>query len=90
MKGLTVIQTSGCNVHYFVEFCTAAAAAAVEYFGGSLQNVVVVPASLRSSVLEAFDLFTVSCVRVCFTFSHNLISPASVTEIGFSWVHGPS
>lgn len=52
MKGLTVIQTSGCNVHYFVEFCTAAAA--VEYFGGSLQNVVVVPASLHSSVLEAF------------------------------------
>lgn len=88
MKGLTVIQSSGCNVHYLVlEFCTAAA---VEYFGGSLQNVVVVPTSLYSSVLEAFDLFTVSCVRVCFTFSHNLISPTLVTEFNFSWLHGAS
>lgn len=78
-----MIQSSGCDADYLVlAFCTAAA---VEYFGGSLQNVVVVPASLHGSVLEAFDLFTVLCVRVCFTFSHNLVSPASVTEISFSW-----
>lgn len=53
-----MIQGSGCNVLYLVrEFCTAAA---VENFGGSLQNVVVVPASLHSSELEAFDF--IHCV----------------------------
>lgn len=82
-----MIQSSGRDVHHLVSaFCTAAA---VENYGGSLQNVVV-PASLHSSVLEAFDLFTASGVRVCFTFSHNPNSPAVVTEIGFSWLQGSS
>lgn len=29
-----------------------------------------------------------TCVRVCFTFSHNLTNPASVTVL--SWLRGPS
>lgn len=60
-------------------------AAAVEPFGGSLQIVVVVLASLHGSLLEAFDLFTVSSVRVCTIFSHSFSSPVPTMEIRFSW-----
>lgn len=60
-------------------------AAAVELFGGSLQIVVVVLASLHGSLLEAFDLFTVSSVRVCTIFSHSFSSPVPTMEIRFSW-----
>lgn len=75
------MQSSGCCVHYLAaEFCSAAA---VELFGGSLQIVVVVLASLHSSLLEAFDLFTVSSVRVCTIFSHS--SPVPMMEIRVSW-----
>lgn len=64
MKGLTVIHHFGCKAHCLIrEFCTAAA---VENFGGSLQNVVVVPASLHSSELKAFDLFTVYLCKSLF------------------------
>lgn len=76
------MRSSGCHVHYLAaEFCSAAA---VELFGGSLQIVVVVMAWLHSSLLEAFDLFTVSSVRVCTIFSHSFSSPVPTMEIRFS------
>lgn len=68
--------------HLAAEFCSAAA---VEQFGGSLQIVVVVLASLHSSLLEAFDLFTVSSVSVCTIFSHSSSNPVPTTEIRSSW-----
>lgn len=82
-ESLIVMQSSGCRVHHLAaEFCSAAA---VELFGGSLQIVVVVLASLHSSLLEAFDLFTVSSVRVCTIFSHGSSSLVPTTEIRSSW-----